>query len=804
MKTKKFIIQNVTPLYFFICILSFHHHSFCQLADSPWPKLRHDLQNTGQSNFVGPQRLKPAWKFYAGGSITSSPAIGTDGHIYFGVSDPANCLYILEPDGREKCSVKLGGAVLSSPALDTNGNIYVGSWSHRLFRIDPGCNIVDTFETGLDNKSSPAIGDDGTIYFGSADKHFYALNPDFTLKWKYKASEWFLHSSPAIDKKGEIYAGCWNGNVYAFHPDGPPPIWTYESGGNIQSSPAVGLDGKIYIGVQGRNAGLHAIDNEDGSRVAIFETNGNVFSSPAIANDSTIYVGSSDNQLYAFDHDGRLKWSFPTGGPVNSSPAIGLDGKIYFGSDDGAVYALNPDGSEKWRYSTGKSVRSSPAIGANGQLFIGSSNDTLYAFDGCHQGPKSRPTDSNHHLEDNVDYWGIYCERAPEWTLENTIDPASGDTLLCCGLVTGGLRYSNVHCYCNYDANLEEKRLAVEMSFKIDSPDQVNLDEAVQALEFTINKWHNGKRYEVAVQWLGTNDGGLKWRYWDPHKGQQWIDTKIANVPQLATGDWFTLHLEGEIDSDDNVHYLYLSIRNESTGQDFDYNLSKFLVAPAIDTQATDGFAVAIQLDGNVWNTPYHVFINNVRVVPVPVPVELYSFTARTIDNIVTLAWSTASESNNYGFQIERSIDGKSWQAISFLEGYGTTALSHHYTYKETNQIAGDYYYRLKQIDLDGKYEYSDILKVSVEPPKAFQLEQNYPNPFNPFTTISYVLPRESELELAVFDLQGRRIAELYKGRKPAGYHTLRWDASAQTSGTYFVRMRAGDVVAVRKCLLLK
>ncbi len=110
------------------------------------------------------------------------------------------------------------------------------------------------------------------------------------------------------------------------------------------------------------------------------------YSSPAIGSDGTIYVGgSSDNNLYAMNKDGTLKWTFPAGSIIRSSPAIGSDGTIYFGTNDGKVYAVNPNGTKKWEVATGESIWSSPAIGSDGTIYIGSrisdySNGKLHAI----------------------------------------------------------------------------------------------------------------------------------------------------------------------------------------------------------------------------------------------------------------------------------------------------------------------------------------------------------------------------------------------------------------------------------------
>ncbi|MEJ5263674.1 MAG: hypothetical protein WHT45_13400, partial [Ignavibacterium sp.] len=128
------------------------------------------------------------------------------------------------------------------------------------------------------------------------------------------------------------------------------------------------------------------------------------------------------------------------------------------------------------------------------------------------------------------------------------------------------------------------------------------------------------------------------------------------------------------------------------------------------------------------------------------IPVELTSFTANVIDNNVQLIWTTATELNNKGFEIQRSVilsgaRNFSWEAAGFINGNGTSTESHNYSFVDKNVASGKYAYRLKQIDFDGSFEYSDIVEVEIINPEEFVLEQNYPNPFNPKTIISFSVP---------------------------------------------------------------
>ncbi len=340
----------------------------------PWPMFRHNHHHTGQSPYdTSSNNGKLKWSFTTGYWIDSSPAIGSDGTIYFGSMD--NKLYAINPDGSEKWSFKTGHTVYSSPAIDSDGTIYFGSMDNKLYAINPDGSEKWRFTTGWYIGSSPAIGSDGTIYVGSQDHCLYAINSDGTEKWNYTTGN-DIHSSPAIDSDGTIYVGSWDNRFYAINPDGTKK-WDFTTGNIISSSPVVGSDGTIYIGSTDHK--LYAI-NPDGSEKWNFTTGYAVYSSPAISSDDTIYVGSDDNKLYAINMDGSEKWNFTTGSYILSSPAVGSDGSIFVGSCDNRLYAINPDGSEKWNFMTEYHVHSSPTIGSDGTIYVGSWDNKLYAI----------------------------------------------------------------------------------------------------------------------------------------------------------------------------------------------------------------------------------------------------------------------------------------------------------------------------------------------------------------------------------------------------------------------------------------
>jgi len=189
-----------------------------------------------------------------------------------------------------------------------------------------------------------------------------------------------------------------------------------------------------------------------------------------------------------------------------------------------------------------------------------------------------------------------------------------------------------------------------------------------------------------------------------------------------------------------------------------------------------------------------------------PIPVELTSFTASTSQGKVTLNWTTATETNNSGFEIERKLENYDWEKIGFVEGHGTTTEIQSYQFIDNiiDIQATSLSYRLKQIDYDGSYEYSDVVEVKNLAPTDFALHQNYPNPFNPVTTISYSLPVKSQVGLVVYNTLGESVTQLVNEEKEPGRYEVEFDATELTSGIYFYRLQAGNFVVTKKMVLMK
>ena len=188
------------------------------------------------------------------------------------------------------------------------------------------------------------------------------------------------------------------------------------------------------------------------------------------------------------------------------------------------------------------------------------------------------------------------------------------------------------------------------------------------------------------------------------------------------------------------------------------------------------------------------------------VPVELMSFAARTdVKDGVMLEWATASETNNYGFYIERSIDNENFKEIGFVKGSGNSSkeISYSYIDADVNEV-GTYYYRLRQVDFDGKFEYSNIVNVNIKAPDKYTLLQAYPNPFNPVTNIEFSLKENGYVRLMVYNTLGQLVQTLVDDNLNAGRHKVTFNARNLASGVYIYKIDVNGFTDTKKIVLMK
>ena len=267
--------------------------------------------------------------------VTSTPAIGDDGTLYFAAwstDSSTGSLIAVDPGGSIRWRLDVDDRIRSSPALGADGTIYVAG-GHHVYAVDPRGEIWWTFGPNEEVflASSPGIARDGTIYVGNEDHFLYAIDPDGSLRWTFETND-RIRSSPSIGPDGTIYFGSYDGRLYAVHPDGTER-WSVALHCGlpwgcvpIQSSPSIGPDGTIYVGADG----VYAVDPE-GSVLWNYEPCCTVLTTPLLGADGTVYIGSA-----AVDAQGRLLWDSGIGGHMMGSPAIGVDGTILSTSFSGS------------------------------------------------------------------------------------------------------------------------------------------------------------------------------------------------------------------------------------------------------------------------------------------------------------------------------------------------------------------------------------------------------------------------------------------------------------------------------------
>lgn len=248
-----------------------------------------------------------------------------------------------------------------------------------------------------------------------------------------------------------------------------------------------------------------------------------------------------------------------------------------------------------------------------------------------------------------------------------------------------------------------------------------------------------------------------------PPTAQYWLGTSQSNFSQIATWDW-----------------------TQNGTKPAELHVNDLFGAAATDEMYVDDFYFDDEM-------------------PAIIPVELTSFTGN-VNNLgqVVLNWETATELNNHGFEIERRTETSEFRTVAFVEGYGTTTEPRSYNYTDVTAENGINYYRLKQVDFDGSYSYSDVIELDVNGPLTFDLAQNYPNPFNPSTSIKYSVPESGNIRLSVFNIVGEEVAVLADGFTQAGFYEVSFNASNLPSGVYVYKLQSANSVQAKKMMLLK
>jgi hypothetical protein len=210
-----------------------------------------------------------------------------------------------------------------------------------------------------------------------------------------------------------------------------------------------------------------------------------------------------------------------------------------------------------------------------------------------------------------------------------------------------------------------------------------------------------------------------------------------------------------------------------------------------------------VNTDGNGFN------MDDVAVGTQIVPVEFVSFTANVVNSSVELQWATATETNNMGFEVERKVGESTYQKVGYVGGNGTTTQSKEYKFIDAGLVSGKYSYRLKQVDFDGKYEYSNEVFADISVPAEYSLAQNFPNPFNPSTSIQFTLKVDAKVSLRLFDALGQEVRTILNDNYSLGSYKIDVNAADLNSGVYFYTIDASGVdgskfSSTKKMILMK
>ena len=333
----------------------------------------------------------------------------------------------------------------------------------------------------------------------------------------------------------------------------------------------------------------------------------------------------------------------------------------------------------------------------------------------------------------------------------------SNDQVLPNNFITGDYTFSSTsNFYTNYGYDFNVNQNSLYYVFQNPSTDRITIttknSELVKFISIGV--------YQVSE----TSDQNLIIEGWDGSK-------KLYTKSFLNINSWQTLNLNF-----DKINKVIIKLSSSSSTSLTDFNFDNF------------------------------------SFEKIPLPVELTSFSATCGEEYINLDWQTATEINNFGFEVERLKDEKinrlndKWEKIGFIKGHGTSTISINYSFQDNSAVNGtNYKYRMKQIDENGEYNYSDEIEVTANfTPKSFNLSQNYPNPFNPSTNIQFAITSNQFVSLKIYDIVGHEIATLVNEKKLPGKYEVQFNAASLPSGVYIYKLSTDGYSSIKKMILLK
>lgn len=217
----------------------------------------------------------------------------------------------------------------------------------------------------------------------------------------------------------------------------------------------------------------------------------------------------------------------------------------------------------------------------------------------------------------------------------------------------------------------------------------------------------------------------------------------------------------------------------------------------SVETNRSVSVAPTSTTTYTVWDQ-YSCIHDEFIITVTPLPVEFVNFSARSNDEDVTLNWKTATELNNDYFEVQRFVDSEQPSLLAKVQGHGTTNEMHQYEYQDVWPINGVAYYRLKQVDFDGKYEYSNIVRVNYDGARSIKL---YPNPGDGGTLKLALGMDEGPLFISILDPTGRLVSTSSTNTLSDNSLEIRFDPSL-TSGMYFIQIKSNSGITTRKWIV--
>jgi len=652
----------------------------------------------------------------------------------------------------------------NSIVVHPNGIINIATLYHRLIRsTDFGnswtfSNLSEVYKLAKDNL--------GALYAKSPNAVFRSF--DAGLTWNQIFSSGYNLSKVVVDEEGTIFISKYSGGISYSSDYGT--TWNEISVENNKVyNIAVDLDGTIYASLYG--IGIYR-STDDGiswiQRVSGFKNLGVI--SIAKSPTGSIFAGTSYGGIWRSTDNGEFWTSNGFFYEVVHAIGINPNGYIYAGIE-GMLYRSTNDGNDWLEMNLGitNPYVLSISINSSGHIFVGTS-DHLYDY-----GNVFISTDNG------VTWSNILSNIYPVWAI------SANDSKVFVGTYS---TLDTTKIYRSFDNGLTWSVSYTCPLYHYVSSITIALNGAVYA-----GIPHEIYPYNGFGVIVSTDDG------------ETWVqkNTGLTNLDVLS----LTTNSLNHIIAGTKGGGTFLSTNNGDNWINISSGLDDQKVyALTVDN---DGFAYAGTGDGVARSTNSTV-----------IPVELISFTASVLQNekAVELNWTTATEINNSGFEIERAslsaTPGQGWEKIGFIPGFGTTTELKSYSIIDEDVTTGVYKYRLKQIDFDGSIEYSNEIEVEVDfTPKEFVLYQNYPNPFNPSTTIKFEIPnvetarRVVSTTLKVYDILGNEVATLVNEEKQPGVYEVEFNSHSDegqnlSSGIYFYQLEAGNFSQIKKMVLLR